>query len=51
MILNIYYVRKKNLIATNNKTIQVFNFDDITKEDIKEHDPNWSELLTIHMQY
>ena len=29
----------------------MFNFDDITKEDIKEQDPNWSELLTIHMQY
>ena len=29
----------------------MFNFDDTTKEDIKEHDPNWSELLTIHMQY
>ena len=29
----------------------MFNFDDITKEDIKEHDSNWSDLLTIHMQY
>ena len=29
----------------------MFNFDDITKEDIKEHDPNWSKPLTIHMQY
>ena len=27
------------------KTIQkVFNFDDVIKENIKEHNPNWQEI-------
>ena len=27
------------------KTIQkVFNFDDVIKENIKEHNPNWPEI-------
>ena len=30
----------------------MFNFDYITKEDIKEHNPNWPEIPdTIHTEY
>ena len=32
---------KKEEIKCNNA--KIFNFDYITKEDIKEHNPNWSE--------
>ena len=37
-----------------NKTIQkVSNFDDVIKENIKEHNPNWpeSKFLMIHTEY
>ena len=28
-----------------NKTIQkMINFDDVTKDNIKEHNPNWSQI-------
>ena len=28
-----------------NKAMQkMINFDDVTKENIKEHNPNWSEI-------
>ena len=37
---------KKEEIKCSNiaKQYKMFNFDYITKEDIKEHDPNWEEI-------
>ena len=29
----------------------MFNFDYITKKDIEEHDTNWPEFRTIHIEY
>ena len=29
----------------------MFNFDYITKEDMKEHNPNWPKVLTIYIKY
>ena len=29
---------------------KMFNFDYVTKEDIKEHNPNWPKI-TDHYQY
>ena len=39
-------VCKKEEIKCNNiiKQYKMFNFDYITKEDIKEHNPNWLEI-------
>ena len=38
--------RKEEIKCKYNKTIQkMINFDDITKENIKEHNPNWPEIL------
>ena len=43
--IKIYYVRKKKLnVAIQQKHAKMFNFDYITKEDIKEHNPNWPEI-------
>ena len=44
--VKIEYVRKKKLNVTiyENNT-KMLNFDYITKEDIKEHNPNWPEIL------
>ena len=43
--IKIYYIKKNRLNVTilwnNTKT---FRFDYITKEDIKEHNPNWAEI-------
>ena len=37
---------KKGLNVTYNKTIQkMINFDDIAKENTKEHNPNWPQIL------
>ena len=40
-------VCNKEEIKCNNiiKNTKIFNFDYITKEDIKEHNPNWPEIL------
>ena len=41
----IYQVKKKILIKQYNETLQnLINFDDATKEDIKEPNPNWLEI-------
>ena len=29
----------------------MINFDDVTKEKIKEHSPNWRQILIIHAEY
>ena len=29
----------------------MFNFDDVTKENIKEHNPNWPEIPIIQTDY
>ena len=29
----------------------MFNFDYITKQDIKEDNPNWSEIPAYHTKY
>ena len=29
----------------------MINFDDVTKKNKKEHNPNWPEFLTIHIEY
>ena len=29
----------------------MFNFDYITKEDMKEHNPTWPKFLTIYIKY
>ena len=35
-------IEKYNKIKQYNKTIQkIIKFDDVTKENIKEHNPNW----------
>ena len=37
-------MRKKEKTKCDNKTIQkMINFDNITEENIKEHNPNWSK--------
>ena len=39
-------MKKKGLNVTYNKTIQkMINFDDIAKENTKEHNPNWPQIL------
>ena len=30
---------------------KMINFDDITKENIKEHNPNWPQFLIIYSEY
>ena len=29
----------------------MINFDDVTKENIKEYNPNWLQFLIIHTEY
>ena len=29
----------------------MFNFDYIAKEDMKEHNPKWPEILDYHIKY
>ena len=38
-------IEKYNKIKQYNKTIQkIIKFDDVTKENIKEHNPNWPQI-------
>ena len=46
-VINTDLVCKKEEIKCN----KMFNFDYITKEDLKEHNPNQPETLTIHIEY
>ena len=52
-VINTDLVCKKEEIKCNNKIKQykMFNFDYITNEDLKEHNPNQPETLTIHIEY
>ena len=34
-----------------NIIIILYNFDDVVKEDTKEHNTNWPEVLIIHTEY
>ena len=45
--INKNLVCKKEKIKCNNirKNKKMFNFDYITKEDIKKHNPNWPKIL------
>ena len=39
-------MKEKRLNVTNDKTIEeMINFDDVTKANIKEHNPNWPQIL------
>ena len=29
----------------------MINFDDVTKENIKEHNPNWPQIMIILTEY
>ena len=31
--------------------LKMFNFDDVTKENIKEHNLAWPQILIIHTEY
>ena len=40
--------RKEEIKCNNNKAIQkMINFDDVTKENIKEHKPNWLQIADL----
>ena len=35
----------------NKNTPKIINFDDVMKEETKEHNPNWPQFPDHHAQY
>ena len=40
----VQYVKKKRLNVTIQNDTKMINSDDVTEENIKEHDPNWPQI-------
>ena len=41
----IQYVKKKKLnVTTSENNTKTMNYDDVTKEIINEHNPNWQQI-------